>query len=75
MRVMKASEFKAKCLEVMEQVAASGEPVVITKNGRPISRLEPYRVRPTTLFGALEGSVEVCGDIVPPLDDAWEATL
>lgn len=74
MRVMKASEFKAKCLQVMDQVAASGEPVVITKNGRPISRLEPYRVRPETLFGALRGSLEVRGDIIAPLDNAWEST-
>lgn len=72
MRVMKASEFKAKCLEVMEQVAASGEPVVITKNGRPISRLVPYRTAPKTLFGALKGSVEIRGDIVAPLENEWE---
>lgn len=73
MRTMKASEFKAKCLEVMDQVAASGEGVVITKNGRPISRLEPYRKNAGTLFGSMQGSVEVLGDIVAPCDEEWEA--
>ena len=73
MRTMKASEFKAKCLQVMDQVAASGEPVVITKNGRPISRLVPFRSKPGTLFGALRGSVELRGDIVASLDEDWEA--
>jgi prevent-host-death family protein len=73
MRVMKASEFKAKCLEVMGQVEATGEPVVITKNGRPVSRLVPYRTVPKTLFGTLRGCIEVRGDIVSPLESEWEA--
>jgi PHD/YefM family antitoxin component YafN of YafNO toxin-antitoxin module len=34
MREMKAGEFKAKCLAVMDEVAATGEPVVITKRGK-----------------------------------------
>ena len=48
---MKASEFKAKCLQLMDELAAGGGEVIITKHGRPISRLVPYRTRPSTLFG------------------------
>ena len=33
-RTIKASEFKAKCLRLMDEVAESGEEIVITKNGR-----------------------------------------
>jgi prevent-host-death family protein len=73
MREMKASEFKAKCLQLMDDVAETGEPVVVTKNGRPISRLEPFRDRPTTLFGSLSGAIEITGDIVSPCDVDWEA--
>jgi prevent-host-death family protein len=73
MKEMKASEFKAKCLQVMDDVAESGEPVVVTKNGRPISRLEPFRERPSSLFGSLAGAIEVTGDIVPPTGVDWEA--
>lgn len=42
-KTIKASEFKAKCLKLMDEVAESGEEIVITKNGRPVSRLTPYR--------------------------------
>ena len=72
---MKASEFKAKCLQLMDEVAASGTSIVITKNGNPVSRLVPYRTRPASLFGALRGSVKVTGDIVAPVEVEWEANL
>ena len=39
MREMKAGEFKAKCLKVMDEVLATGEPVLITKRGKPVARL------------------------------------
>ncbi len=72
-RTMKASEFKAKCLKLMDEVAASGGSIVITKNGEPVSRLVPYRRRPESLFGALRGSVRVTGDLVAPVEVEWEA--
>ena len=40
-RTIKASEFKAKCLKLIGEVAESGEEIVITKHGRPVSRLVP----------------------------------
>lgn len=50
-RTIKASEFKAECLKLMDEVAATGEEIVITKNGSPVSALVPYRRKPTTFFG------------------------
>ena len=73
MRTIKASEFKAKCLKIMEEVAATGEAVLITKNGVPITQLIPARRRPETLFGALQGSASINGDIVSPVDSTWDA--
>ena len=73
LRTIKASEFKAKCLKIMEEVAATGEAVLITKNGVPITQLIPARRRPETLFGALKGSASIDGDIVSPLDASWDA--
>ena len=75
MRTIKASEFKAKCLKIMEEVAATGEPVLITKNGVPITRLIPARPRPGTLFGALKGNISIRGDIITPVDAKWDALL
>ena len=54
MRTVKASEFKAKCLKIMDEVAATGEPVVITKYGVPVAQLVPAMQKPKTLFGALK---------------------
>ena len=71
--VVKASEFKATCLQLMDRVAETGEEIVITKNGRPVSQLVPYRTRPRTLFGIDRGRIELLGDIVEPVDVEWEA--
>ena len=70
-RTIKASEFKAKCLKLMDEVAESGQEIVITKNGRPVSRLAPYRERPKTFFGADKGKIKILGDIVSPMPAEW----
>ncbi len=72
-KTLKAAEFKAKCLKLMDEVAATGEPVTITKRGKPVARLVPVHNQPKTLFGALKGSVTITGDIISPLQDKWEA--
>lgn len=72
-QMIKASEFKAKCLQLMEEVARTGQPIVITKNGRPIAQLGPVSTPVRTLYGLHAGKVEVVGDIVEPLDVPWEA--
>ena len=72
-RTIKASEFKAKCLKLMDEVAESGEEIVITKNGRPVARLVRYRAKPAKWFGADEGIIEILGDIISPMDVEWEA--
>lgn len=71
--VIKASEFKAKCLKLMDAVSETGEELVITKNGEPVAKLVPYRDRPKTLFGIDSGSIRILGDIVEPLEVEWEA--
>ena len=68
---MKASEFKAKCLKLMDEVAASGREIVITKNGRPVSRLVPYREKPQMPFGRNHDRIRILGDIVSPMPAEW----
>ncbi len=72
-RTIKASEFKAKCLQLMDEVAESGEEIVITKFGKPVAKLMPLRQKPKTLFGIDRGRIEILGDIVSPLDEEWDA--
>ncbi len=70
-RTIKASEFKARCLKLMDEVAETGQDIVITKNGRPVSRLTPYRKPPHTFFGADKGKIKILGDIVSPMPAEW----
>ena len=72
---MKASEFKAKCLALMDEVAETGNRVVITKNGKPIADLVPHQAAPPrkSAFGILKGEIEIVGDIISPIDVEWDA--
>ena len=70
-RIIKASEFKARCLKLMDEVAESGEEIVITKNGQPVSRLAPYRARPWLAFGRSRDKIRIKGDIVSPMPVEW----
>lgn len=73
MNSVKASEFKAKCLRLMDEVASTGEPLVITKNGKPVATLFPYGEKRLTVAGLHAGSIRILGDIVSPLDEPWES--
>ncbi len=70
-RTIKASDFKAKCLQLMDEVAEGGEEIVITKNGRPVSRLVPYQEKPKALFGIDRDRIDILGDIVSPMPADW----
>jgi len=73
--VIPAGTFKARCLELMDEVATTGRDVVVTKRGRPVARLAPLAPsREQDLFGCMAGSVQVHGDLTAPLEDAWDAT-
>jgi len=68
-----ASEFKAKCLSLMDQVAQTHVPLTITKHGVPVARLVPVEKECAPLLGYLRDSVKVNDDIVGPVDEAWDA--
>ena len=70
-RAIKASEFKAKCLQLMDEVAETGEDIIITKHSRPVSRLTPYRDRNGLAFGRNSDIIEIHGDIVSPMPTEW----
>ncbi len=72
-RIIKASEFKAKCLALLDEVERSGDSLVITKKGKPVAELVPHKPAKRDLFGILKGRVEIVGDIISPIDVEWEA--
>ena len=80
-RTINASEFKAKCLKLMDEVAESGEEIIITKNGKPVAKLSVYREMPRepkrkkteSMFGKDQGKIRILGDIVSPMPPEWFA--
>jgi prevent-host-death family protein len=64
-----AGRFKAECLALLDEVADTQEPIVVTKRGRPVAEVVPIRgPKPRSL----RGSVTVRGDIVAPVLDDWD---
>ncbi len=72
-RSIKASEFKAKCLALMDEVARTGVAVIITKNGKPVAELAPHRPPGRNARGILKGELFVVGDIIAPIEVEWDA--
>ena len=75
MTTIQASEFKAKCLGLMDQVARTGETFLITKNGKPVAELRPHRPpRAKSIIGIHKGQIEILGDIISPVGTSlWKA--
>ena len=73
MRTIEASEFKVRCLQLMDEVTESGEQLVITKSGKPVSLLSPYPDHAASLFGRHRDALKIHGDVVAPIDEAWDA--
>lgn len=76
MRSLTATEFKSKCLAILDDVARSGELVVITKRGKPVAQVSPvfgleHRYQQESLFGTVETTNEILDPALPA--DAWDA--
>lgn len=72
MQTLKASEFKAKCLKLMDEVQKTGDEIVITKNGKPISKLVPYRVIVPTLLGLHKDKISSLDEDIFSSGETWE---
>ncbi len=72
MQTIRASEFKAKCLHLMDELAESGDELVITKNGKPVSKLVAYQNLPKSLFGLHREIVQMEDDLIQPVGEQWE---
>ena len=68
------SEFEAKALEYLNQVQKTGEPLVITENGKPVLKLVPHTPSEEEALKALRGSVIRYDDPLEPVGvEDWEA--
>lgn len=74
MKIMAISVFKTNALKVIDEVAKSHESVIITKRGKAMAELIPFRSsKKEAVPGKLSSSLIYEKDIVTPLDsDMWE---
>lgn len=68
-----AARFKAECLKLMDQVAKTRNPIIITKHGRPVAQLAPVPAEPDSLFGYMRDTLRNTGDVLAPIDVQWSA--
>jgi prevent-host-death family protein len=73
MHTVKASEFKAKCLQLMDEVNKTQQEIVITKNGKPVSRLVPYKKQLDSLFGIHQAQIHSNDDLIASTGERWDA--
>ena len=73
MRDVPVSEFKAKCLGLVEEVHKTRQPLRITRHGRPVAELIPAGPdRKRKFLGGMVGTGKIVGDIVSPVIDLDE---
>lgn len=74
MTIIPATEFKAKCLELMDLVSETGEGFTITKHGRAVARLLPLEVTkmtPLQIFGIAKNKGTILADLTESVDVPW----
>jgi len=75
-RTIAAGEFKAKCLQLMEEVKSSGLHLIVTKRGEPFVEIGPLKKEQEKPFRSVVGRSrggKILGDIVSPTDEHWNA--
>lgn len=76
MRTVAAGEFKQRCLALLDEVGASGEPIVVTKRGKAVAEVVPVSPRRRDDWrGAMSAEGEITADLVAPATepDEWNA--
>lgn len=77
MKEVAISEFKAKCLAMLEQVHKTKKPIRITRFGKPVAEVVPPTpaAEQGNWLGYMAGTMEIVGDIVSPVieETDWEA--
>ena len=64
-KVVSATEFKAKCLGLIDELEDHGGTITVTKRGRPVATVAPAKPkRYKSPRNCLAGKIEIVGDIV-----------
>lgn len=73
-RKIAASAFRARCLELIDEVASTRLPIIVTKRGRPVAKLVPFDEAETpSLLGSVRYASE--DDLLAPVGEVWDAVV
>jgi prevent-host-death family protein len=75
MKEIAISEFKAKCLAVLDEVQKTKQPILVTRRGKALAEVGPPSPKnDRSWIGSMKGRMEILGDIVSPASDPddWE---
>lgn len=73
-QVVTVTEFKAKCLGLLDEIGRNGGKITVTKRGRPIATVGPVRKRLRTSEGMLKGKVYIPDELLmADTSDLWNA--
>jgi prevent-host-death family protein len=77
-RKVAISEFKAKCLSLLDEVHKTKKPLLITKFGKPVAEVVPPSINQESRgwLGSMKGEIKFLGDILSPVFDEsdWKET-
>ena len=76
MKKIAISEFKAKCLAILDEVKKTQQPVLVTRRGQLVATISPPPPNDDrSWIGSMQGKSKILGDIVSPANDEsdWEA--
>jgi prevent-host-death family protein len=73
MKTVSASEFKIRCLALLEDVRRTRRPLLVTRHGKPVAAISPYKPANRD-NNPLKDSILFQADLVAPVTAAWDAT-
>lgn len=73
MKQLSATEFKVKCLALLDAASRTREPIEMTRHGKPVTRIVPCAKSATNFANPLKSSILFEQDLVAPTGEPWDA--
>jgi prevent-host-death family protein len=72
-KTVPATEFKAHCLALLEEVRRTRQSLLVTRHGKPVAEISPYVPKSAEQANPLRGSLLFEGDVISPLEEKWDS--
>jgi prevent-host-death family protein len=73
MKTVSATEFKSRCLALLDEVQRTRRRLIVTRHGKPVAEIGPYRPESPSQANPLKGSILAQDDLVSPIDISWDS--